>query len=399
MEIVPEIAIDGEACIEFARRLVRIRSVYEPESGSTESEVAAVVLSQMSEFGWKTEVTEPSPGRPNIVARVEGGSGPGKALAFEGHMDVVTEGLADAWRFDPYGASIEGGRLYGRGAADMKAGVAAMMFAVRAVELAGPFPGEIFVCVLSDEEGSMSGAKALARGGTLAGVDGVVICEPEGGEICPASKGAMRARVDIRGRMAHGAMPGEGRNPVLGLGTILGAIRQVEAEIQTLTDREEPMGEVYITPTVVKVGSEEQINVIAGEASIFLDVRTTPGIDHGLLIERLSQAVRSCGPPTGLQVDLEIIDDRPAVDTPRDHPLVQVLADAHRAVTGEVAVFGVVPGTTDGTILSRDQGLATVVYGPGGKWIAHQVDEFVEIDDLIRHAKVYAECARRFLSA
>lgn len=396
---MPEIGIDGDECIRFAQRLVRVRSVYEPESGSSESEVAAVVLAQITQFGWDVEVTEPKPGRPNIVARVAGGGGPGRALAFEGHMDVVTEGNAAAWTFDPYGAVIEGGRLYGRGAADMKAGVAAMMFAVRAFEMAGPFPGEIYVCVLSDEEGEMSGAKALAGAGTLAGVDGVVICEPEGGEVCPASKGAIRAKIRIRGRMAHGAMPDEGRNPVLAIGGILDAIRKLEAGLQGGIDGQGSQGEVYITPTVIRVGTEEQINVIAGEASIYLDVRTVPGIDHGILTKRLGQAVRSCGPPEGLEVDLDIIDDRPAVDTPTDHPLVRTLAQAHQAVTGEVPTFGVVPGTTDGTILSRDQGLATVVYGPGGKWIAHQVDEFVEVDDVIRHARVYAECARRFLTS
>jgi succinyl-diaminopimelate desuccinylase len=92
-----------------------------------------------------------------------------------------------------------------------------------------------------------------------------------------------------------------------------------------------------------------------------------------------------------------VIDDRPPVDTPLSHPVVSCLAQAHEAVTGSPAVYGGVPGTTDGTILSRDAGLATVVYGPGGKWIAHQADEFVEVADVERCARVYIEAARRFL--
>ena len=94
------------------------------------------------------------------------------------------------------------GRLYGRGSADMKGGVAAMIHAVRAVELAGPFPGTIVLAVLCDEEGMMSGAKAFVAAGHGDGVDGVIVCEPEGGEVCTTQKGAIRLRVDEIGR-AH----------------------------------------------------------------------------------------------------------------------------------------------------------------------------------------------------
>ena len=94
-----------------------------------------------------------------------------------------------------------------------------------------------------------------------------------------------------------------------------------------------------------------------------------------------------------------MLDDRPAVDTPRGLTRSwPALAAAHEAVTGQPAVFGGVPGATDGTILTRDAGMPTVVYGPGGKWIAHQADEFVEVDEHRARPRVYAEAARRFLS-
>jgi len=127
-------------------------------------------------------------------------------------------------------------------------------------------------------------------------------------------------------------------------------------------------------------------------------VRTVPGVDHDDLVTRVRALAEDVGRADGVSAELTVLDDRPPVDTPADHPLVTALAAAHEAVTGQEAVLGGVPGATDGTILTRDAGIPTVVYGPGGKWIAHQADEYVEVDDIVRCAHVYAEAAWRFLT-
>ena len=120
--------IDDDALLDFTRRLLRARSVHQPESGATERGAAAVVAGQMRAFGWDPLIEEAAPGRPNVIATIDGGR-PGPALLFEGHTDVVTEGRPGAWSHDPYGAEVVDGRLDARGAADMKEGVAAMLFA------------------------------------------------------------------------------------------------------------------------------------------------------------------------------------------------------------------------------------------------------------------------------
>ncbi|MDQ3527705.1 MAG: M20/M25/M40 family metallo-hydrolase, partial [Actinomycetota bacterium] len=129
-----------------------------------------------------------------------------------------------------------------------------------------------------------------------------------------------------------------------------------------------------------------------------LDLRTIPGVDHAELVGSLGALAERVGDEAGVSAEVEVVDDRPVVDTPVDHPMVVALARAHEAVTGAPASYGGVPGATDGTILTRDAGMPTVVYGPGGKWIAHQADEFVEVEDIVRCTRVYAETARRFLS-
>jgi succinyl-diaminopimelate desuccinylase len=172
----------------------------------------------------------------------------------------------------------------------------------------------------------------------------------------------------------------------------------VQARLQAEHGRHEHLGEVYLTPTVLRGGDADQLNVIPSVARVGFDVRTLPGVDHATLVDDVTRAAHAAVDGTGVAVDVTVVDDRPAVDSPIEHPVVAALAAAHEAVTGRSPVYGGVPGATDGTILTRDAGLTTVVYGPGGKWIAHQADEYVEVADVIRCARVYAETARRFLT-
>ncbi|WP_262286893.1 M20 family metallopeptidase [Micromonospora sp. MA102] len=396
---VDTIRIDEEGVVAFTQALVRIPSVNDPASGRSEQPAADLVTAKMREFGWDPVVSEAAPGRPNVVAVVNGGGGDGPTLMFEGHTDVVTEGALDTWTVDPYGAEIRDGRLYGRGSADMKAGVAAMLYAVRALQLAGPFPGRIKVCALADEEGLMLGVHHFVDSGLAADVDAAIVCEPEAGEICPVSKGAIRFRVDFHGRMAHGAMPQHARNPIRTAGAFVLKLTELEQELQSRHGEHPHLGLPYVTPTVATAGDLDQINVIPAYATVAIDVRTVPGVDHPSLVERVRGIATALGADEEVRAEVAVLVDRPPVDTPVDAPVVAALAEAHTVVTGEEPTYGGVPGTTDGTILTARGGVPSVVYGPGGKWIAHQADEYVELADIVRSTRVYAEAARRFLNA
>src|SRR5690606_21981539 len=179
----------------------------------------------------------------------------------------------------PYGGEIRDGRLYGRGSADMKSGVAAMIYAVRALEQTGPFPGRVTLCVLADEEGLMLGAKHFAASPAAAAVDAAIIGEPEEGEICIAAKGAIRLQIELTGAMAHGAMPQHGRNPVASTGTLLGALAAYQRQLQSELGSHDHLGPPYVTPTVIHAGSVDQINVIPARATVCVDIRTVPDLD------------------------------------------------------------------------------------------------------------------------
>ncbi|MEU4546759.1 M20 family metallopeptidase [Nonomuraea dietziae] len=388
------IEIDAQGVVEFTQELVRVPSTNDPARGRSEQPAADLVEAKMRAWGWEVVVEEAAPGRPNVVAVVEGGGGEGPTLMFEGHTDVVTEGDLSEWTVDPFGGEIRDGRLWGRGSADMKSGLAAVLYATRALQLAGPFPGRIKVCALADEEGLMIGAHHFVNSALSAGVDAAIVAEPEAGEICAVAKGALRLRVDFTGKMAHGAMPQHGRNPIQAVGALLVALRAYQDELQAAYPAHEHLGEVYVTPTVVQAGSQEQVNVIPAVASVFVDVRTVPGVAHKEVADRVEELAAF----DGIKSRVAILVDRPPVEVPVEHPVVTALAAAHTAVTGEEPVYGGVPGSTDGTVLTHWGGIPSVVYGPGGKWIAHQADEFVEVEEIVRCTRVFAEAARRFLT-
>jgi succinyl-diaminopimelate desuccinylase len=387
----------GAAAVALTQALVRLPTVVTGRLEDVETPAVELIADLMRDFGWDVTVEEVETGRPNVVGIINGDA-PGRTLMFEGHVDVVTPGEVEDWSFPPFSGDIVDGRLRGRGSADMKSGVAAMIYAARGAQLQG-FSGRIIVGVLADEEGMMLGAKHFAQSDVAAsGIDGVIVCEPEGGEVCAVAKGAIRLRVDLQGVMAHGAMPHKGRNPLPAMGSFLMGLSELERQVAESVGLHPHLGEFYLTPTVLTAGDPSQVNVIPASASVYLDVRTIPGIGHNGLLHLITRLAEQIADDAGLTALVTVIDDRPPVDTPEDSPVVRALIEAHERITGLPALLGGVPGTTDGTILTRDAHLETVVYGPGGKWIAHAKDEYVEVADIITSTAVYLEAARIYLA-
>ncbi|MFN3286628.1 MAG: M20 family metallopeptidase [bacterium] len=386
--------VDPAQVVELARRLIRIPSVVRPgDPRANEAQVAAFLAEELERRGWTVSVQEAAPGRPNVVADWDTGE-PGFGLIVEGHTDVVTEGDRSAWSYDPFGGEVVGGRLYGRGACDMKGGLAAAVVALDAVRRAGHgLRGRVRLAALADEEGMMEGVKAFVRAGLADGFDGAVVCEPEENEVCLVQKGALRVLAVFRGRQAHGAMPYAGANPLPAAARFVLALSELQAAEQRRTGAHPLLGLPWITPTTVRAPAhgDAQFNVMAGEAHVTVDLRTVPGQDHGALLQALHDlAERAAAAEEGVEARTELVEDRPWTQTPRDAPVVQAVERAVRLVTGREPRYGGVPGCTDGTFLQAWAGLPVVVLGPGKREVPHQVDEHVDIDELVEAARIYA---------
>src|SRR5207247_2479630 len=205
----------ADEVVELTRALVRIPSVYRPgETGANEAEVASFVEGWFRREGLPVEVQEVAPGRPNVLSWI-GEKGPGRrCLLLEGHTDVVTEGDPKDWTRPPFGAEMIDGRIYGRGAADMKSGLAAAMVALAAFRRAGVAPkGKLVVGALVDEEDAMLGVRHLVTTPAGRELDAAIICEPAQNELCLAQRGVVWARIAARGTRAHGASTSAGNNP------------------------------------------------------------------------------------------------------------------------------------------------------------------------------------------
>jgi succinyl-diaminopimelate desuccinylase len=392
--------IDREELARLTRELVRIPSVYRPEEeDGNEQRVAHFLADYLEREGFEVHVEEAAPGRPNVWALWEGG-GPGKTLLFEAHTDVVTEGRAEDWGHPPFGAERVGDRIYGRGACDTKGNLAAAIMAVRAIKECGvPFPGRLVLCHPVDEEGMMAGIKAFIGRGHAEGVDGAIICEPEENQLCVKQKGALRVEVTVRGRMAHGAMPLSGVNPVTRAARFVVAVEELEREEMERHGEDPFLGRPSLTPTILMGPDfgEPQINVIPASAYVALDIRTVPGQSHEEIVRSLQGILaRLESEDPDFDASLEVIEERPWTETPMDEPMVRAMAAAYAELTGEEPRYNGVPGATDGTFLNVWANVPIVTTGAGDREIPHHKDEWVSVDELFTTCKLYAATAMYF---
>jgi succinyl-diaminopimelate desuccinylase len=392
--------IDREELARFVQELVRIPSVYRPGwPEGDEERVARFLAGYLEREGFEVTVEEVAPGRPNVWA-VWNGDRPGKTLLFEAHTDVVTEGRADVWKHPPFGAERVGDRIYGRGACDTKGNLAAAVMAVRAIRDSGiPFPGKLLLCHPVDEEGMMAGIKAFIKSGHAEGVDGAVICEPEENQLCIMQKGALRVEVTVRGKMAHGAMPRSGVNPLTRAARFVVAVEELEREEMDRHGEDPFLGYPSLTPTILMGPDcgEPQINVIPASAYVALDIRTLPAQSHDELVGQLEgilSELRSRDPD--FDAELEVIEERPPTETPADDPLVRAMASAYTRLTGEEPRYNGVPGATDGTYLSTWANVPIVTTGAGDREIPHHENEWVGVDELLTTCRLYAATAMYF---
>jgi succinyl-diaminopimelate desuccinylase len=397
--------ISADEVVELTRALVRIPSVYRPgETGANEAEVASFVEGWFRREGLPVEVQEVAPGRPNVLSWI-GEKGPGRrCLLLEGHTDVVTEGDAAEWTWPPFGGELRDGRIYGRGAADMKSGLAAAMVTLAAFKRAGVTPGgKLVVGALVDEEDGMIGVRHLVETPAGRELDAAIICEPEENELCLEQRGVVWARIRARGHMAHGAMPEAGANPITALGALLREVPALEKQLRKLCQKSRHLKPPTVTPTIVQgpprgVGAP-QSNVIPALAEMTLDVRLTPGIDaEGMRgeLEALCRKAEAAVP--GVKLEWEPVNAfRLATSVDKAEPIAQAMMHGVRKATGRAPRYGGVPGSTDGTILRMELGIPIVTCGPGNRLIPHQVDEYVEVQELVEAARIYAASALKYL--
>ncbi len=402
-------ALDTKGLVQFVQDIVRIDSVYDPDvKGADETRVTNFVSEFLRKEGFEVHLDEVVPGRTNIVAYLRGEPG-GKTILLEGHQDVVSIGNRAEWKYDPFGAEIverDGKRvMYGRGTNDTKGNMGAAIFAAKAIKDSGTkVKGDILLCIPVDEEGMMIGIKHFLKKGWGEKVDAAIVCEPEEKHLCLFQKGAVRLMMTFKGVQCHGCMPLTGNDPNWALARFITELKQLENFEKDRLGQHEFLGWPSFTPTVIKSpsGGVAQLNVVPGEATLAVDIRTVPGQDHAAIMRQVQGIVTRLTKqfPDGddkFTATIEQLDDRPWTEIPKDHPVVKSAAKAYKEIMGKDEIYNGVPGATDGTFIQAWGKIPVLVTGAGDRAVPHHVDEWMEIDDLIEASKIFALSSLYFL--
>jgi succinyl-diaminopimelate desuccinylase len=384
-----DVAVDRDLVVQLTRELVRYPSVNPP---GNEREIAEFLAQRMQGLGLEAEVESVEPERANAVGRLKG-SGEGH-LVFTGHLDVVPPG-GQKWQHDPFAADLVDGRVYGRGSCDMKGGVAAIVAALSALKSAGFQPkADVVLAATCGEEAGMFGAKAMAERRSLEGSSYLVVAEPSNLDVFIGEKGVLWARIRALGRTAHGSMPWLGINAVSYMARL---IPKLEAYPFPFTESQ-LLGKPSLSPNII--GGGNKVNVVPDVCELTLDMRTLPSQSHGEIMERLREVAietaREFHPD--LRVEVELDEDTQSLETDPNDPLVLATIESVSQVRGSRPTVGGVTYGTDGAYLGPGFNIPVVICGPGAHSMAHQPDEYVEVEQLVQAAEIYVDLAQRLLS-
>ena len=346
-----------------------------------ESGIAEYVASWLRKAGLQVEVQEVRPSRPNVVARVAG-TGHGRSLMLNAHLDTV--GVAGM--NDPFRPRVEGDRLYGRGAYDMKAGLAAIMLAARSVQRAGGAQGDLIVTAVMDEEYASAGTEAvLARHQA----DGAIVTEPTGLRLCTAHKGFAWLSVSTEGRAAHGSRPDLGMDAIAHMGRVLVHLEALQKQLAQ--GQAHPLlGTGSLHASLIEGGQE--LSSYPERCRLQIERRTIPGeTPDAVLQEILAELQAQSTNDQSFRAEAELLFWREPFEVDRRAPIVQTVDQAAMAITGgRPQVYGDTPWMDAALLASA--GIPTVVFGPGGAG-AHAVVEWASISQTATCAAVLAQAA------
>ncbi len=378
--------IDVGVAAELTSALVDLESV-NPEldpNGSGESEIARFVVEWLSERGVEAITQPAAPGRPNVIARIPG-SRQGSSLLLTGHLDTVPLAGPQATAH----AHRDGDRIVGRGAYDMKGGIAAILLAAEWLRGAA-LAGDVVIGLVADEESHSRGTTALLD---TVHADAAIVTEPTALDVVVAHKGFAWTSIETSGRAAHGSRPSEGRDAIMALAPMLARVQALGERLATEPDRGHPLlghGSVHTSTVAGGTG----YSTYPAACRLELERRTVPGESPERIAKEMEWILSAADGAPGVQTRWQLELYRPPFEVSEDAPLVRLVrAAAARLSDRPTRLIGYGPWT-DAALLSAAD-IPTVVFGPGGAG-AHSAREWVHAPDVARCAAVLTATACAF---
>ncbi len=367
------------------QQLVAINSI-NPDlvaDGAGEGEIARFVANWLTRAGLEVEIDEPRPGRPNVIG-IARGTGGGRSLMLNAHMDTV--GVAGMER--PHQASIVGNRLYGRGAYDMKAGLAAIMYAAANARKLN-LPGDVIVTAVSDEEYASIGTSSVVKRWRA---DAAVVTEPTELDIYVAHKGFIWLEVETIGTAAHGSRPDLGVDAIVKMGKVLAGLEELDRFLRAHpSHRLLKSGSVHAS----LITGGQELSSYPDHCKLNIERRTIPGESQESVeaeIRGLFDHIAMTDPDFKAAVRTTLVRD--AFEVPEDELIVQVVRRQATALLGREPAIGSGSAWMDAALLSA-AGIPTVILGPGGEG-AHAVVEWADLDQLERCSEILLKVIEEF---
>lgn len=359
--------------LDLARKLLGFDTINPP---GNEAACMQFFAGWLSERGFDIRLSRFGDGRTNLIAQLPGETA-GKPLAFTGHIDTVPLGN-QPWQRDPFGSEIDGDRLYGRGASDMKAALAAFACACVQQQSTIRAGSGVVLIITGGEETGCDGAKALIKAGPLPQAGALIVGEPTANYPVIGHKGALWLRCETRGKTAHGAMPELGINAIYLAADALGKIRHFSPG---------PAHPLMKHPTlnVGRIQGGLNINSVPDRATFDVDIRSAPNLHHATIQEQLAALL-------GESVAITTLVDLPAILSSETHRWIQSVYRLCQLLFDVPLEAKVVPYFTDASLLLPALGHPPcVILGPGEPTMAHQTDEYCLLSKLAEAEQLYGQ--------
>lgn len=375
-----------DSTLQLLHRLVATDSVNPSlvPGASGEAAIARVVVDELRSIGLHVEVQEAAPGRPNVIGVLEGRAA-GRSLMFCGHVDTV--GVAGMTR--PFEPAERNGRLYGRGAQDMKGGVAAMIGAARVIQESGGLDrGRLIIACVVDEEHASIGAEALV---TKWRADAGVVTEPTDLHVAVAHKGFEWVEVETEGRAAHGSRPRDGRDAILRMGRVLRELEALDGTLQA-GRAHDLVGTASLHASLIEGGRE--LSSYPDRCVLQIERRTIPGEQEGAAGREVAAIIeRLAASDPEFRGASRSMFARAPYEIPASHELPPMLRSAAQACGAQSDIIGM-SFWTDAAVLGA-AGIPSVLFGPTGAGL-HGLEEWVDQASVLMCRDALAALARRW---
>ncbi|MBP2097367.1 ArgE/DapE family deacylase [Enterococcus rivorum] len=367
-----------------------------PTVNGQEEKIADYIQKLFTKYNISSEKVLFSENRANLVAEI--GNGNGKVLGLSGHMDVVDPGNLEEWNYPPFDPTIEDDKLYGRGSTDMKSGLAAMVIAmIELIEEKSTLNGTLKLLASVGEEIGELGAEQLTKKGYIDNLDALIVGEPTNLALVYTHKGSIDYTITSHGKAAHSSMPELGINAINNMVVCINAINSKMTEISKLYSDPET-GQVTHNITIINGGV--QVNSIPDKTVIQGNIRTIPAYGNERVRKDIQTIVDQLNQQKNFKLKLTFDYDKLPVKSNKNSFLVQIIQKVHHEKYSEDLPLEGIAATTDvAEYIKADKPFDFIILGPGEGTLAHQFNEYVEIQNFLDVIDMYKKIAQEYLNS